>query len=710
MAAKGDKQIVRRIYLLGILGVVTFAGLFFSVLPPTIPADALLNDFRLLSTLGAAVGLLALSWLGLWLFYREQRSLSRFEKAAQKLVKRDRSVPFEADEYEEFPGLVSVVNELIGQLDESMEAQRSLSEIDSLILSGANMTAIMRRCLMAARLDGLQTSLIMRPDINAPQLMMHQLDGLKVITQVVPVREKSADALNNVDHYWQVAAELSDNVIECYPIACDDQLAGVLFAAGLRPMSAMESKRLTDLVDRLSVAVTNITHAETLYQQAHFDPLTGLLNRRAFEDRLKESLARSRRDETGVLLFLDLDGFKKVNDSEGHEAGDKLLVLVAERLRAAMRPEDIIARLGGDEFAIIAPGSSDDTSIIAICERIVASLAGPVVVDRMEHTLGTSIGVARYPEDGYQLDEIVMKADSAMYRAKENGGSRFDFFDDSLKEANDHRILVESRLRNAIKLHDLELYFQPKLDLERWTLTSSEALLRWSDDQLGHVSPNEFIGVAEDTGLIHSIMPLIVDGASNVLQQADEQGVEIESIALNASPKQIMTEGFALSILSMLDMRNVPHEKIEVEVTESVLAQDMALVLSELHILRMAGIKVALDDFGTGYSSLNMLRELPLDTVKIDRAFITELETSDEARRMLKHLIDIAKVLGLQVVAEGVETDVQLQYLIEHRCDVAQGFLISQALNESEYIQMIAEWGNSRPAELLGQGLQTKAS
>ncbi len=710
MAAKGDKQTLRRIYLLGVLGMVTFAGLFFSVLPPSTTLASLLKDIALLSTLACAVGLLALSWLSLWLFYREQRSLARFEQAAQKLVKRDRSVPFEADEYEEFPGLVSVVNELIGQLDQSTEAQRSLSEIDSLILSGADMTAIIRRCLIAAKVDGLETRLLMRPDMDSQQLMMHRLDGLKVITEVVPVLDKSPDALNNLDHYWQVAATRTDNVLECYPIACDEQLAGVLFAAGLRNMGAMETKRLTDLVDRLSVAVTNITHAETLYQQAHFDPLTGLLNRRAFEDRLKESLARSRRDETGVLLFIDLDGFKKVNDTEGHEAGDKVLVKVAERLRAAMRPEDIIARLGGDEFAIIAPGSADENSITAICERIVASVAGPVVVDRMEHTIGTSIGVARYPDDGYELDEVVMKADSAMYRAKENGGSRFDFFDDSLKEANDHRILVENRLRSAIKQHDLALYFQPKLNLEKWTLTSSEALLRWSDEQLGDVNPGEFIGVAEDTGLIHNIMPLIVDGTTNVLKQAEDKGINIESIAINASPKQIMTEGFALSILSMLDMRGVPHEKIEVEVTESVLAQDMAQVLSELHILRMAGIKVALDDFGTGYSSLNMLRELPLDTVKIDRAFITELETSDEARRMLKHLIDIAKVLGLQVVAEGVETDVQLQYLIEHRCDIAQGFLISQALTEPDYLHMIAEWGSGRPTQLLGDGLQISSN
>jgi len=697
MAVNHTNISARRIQLLGVLSLLTFAGLVYVLLGN---ATAAIENRILELVLGAL--LLSAAWLALAWLHRQQKAIARFEIAAKRIINRDNTQSLDADEHSEFPELVNIVNELVGQIDESMDARRCLSEIDSLILSGAPIDAIIRRCLAAANLDALDTRLLLRPDLSSVQVMMHRLDGLKVNTEVVSLLDMSTEALNHVDRYRELAAEQCDNMLECYPIACDEQLAGVLFAAGHRSISAIESKRLTDLVDRLSVAVTNIAHSETLYQQAHFDPLTGLLNRRAFEDRLKESLARSHRDETGVLLFIDLDGFKKVNDTEGHEAGDRLLVLVAERLRAAVRPEDIIARLGGDEFAIIAPGSATEGSIAAICERIVSSVGGPVVVDRMEHTVGTSIGVARYPLDGKDLDEIVMKADSAMYRAKQKGGSRFSFFDDSMKEANDHRILVESRLCNAIKQHDLELQFQPKLDLKKWSLNSSEALLRWRDEQLGDVSPTEFIGVAEETGLIHNVMPLIVEGTTNVLKRADEQGIQIDSIAINASPKQIMTDGFALSMLSMLDMRNVPHEKIEVEVTETVLAQDMAQVLTELHILRMAGIKVALDDFGTGYSSLNMLRELPLDVVKIDRAFITELETSDEARDMLKHLIDMAKVLGLQVVAEGVETDVQLQYLLAHDCDVVQGYLIARAQSESDYLKMIVEWGSTRPASTIG--------
>lgn len=691
------KQKAQRSYLLGLLAL----SVLLAVATGLFPIDGLWSGkfsiSQRLSVLGLASALCLLSYAGLLMFKSEQQALIRFEKAARKLVERDRTTVFADSDYEEFPGLVRVVNDLIDQLDEATDTQRALSEIDSLILDGTELAVIIRRCLIAARLDGLEVRLLFRQPAQPDQLYMHYLRGLKVETEAVSQFALVHQKITTLEHFWSLIDNRFSDLKDMHPVALDEYISGVLFATGFREIRPIESKRLTDLADRLSVALTNITRAETLYQQAHFDALTGLLNRRAFEDRLKESLLRSRRNETGVLLFIDLDGFKKVNDSEGHEAGDKILVRVAEGLRDALRPEDTIARLGGDEFAVIAPGVSDQDAISAICERIIKIVDGPMVVDRMEHDIGTSIGVARYPHDGFDLDQIIMKADSAMYRAKETGGSQYAFFDDSLKEASDRRNLVESRLRHAIKGHDLQMHFQPKLDLKDWSLGNCEALLRWRDDELGVVNPKDFIGVAEETGLIHNIMPLLVEGAGKALNSAKARGIELDSIALNASPKQIMSEGFAMSLLSMLDLGRLPHEKIEVEVTESVLVENMAQVLSELHILRLAGIKVALDDFGTGYSSLNMLRQLPLDTVKIDRSFITELESSDEARRMLKHLIDIAKVLGLKVVAEGVETDMQLQYLLDHDCDMAQGFLIAKALKPEDYFRMVAEWGDLRP-------------
>jgi predicted signal transduction protein with EAL and GGDEF domain len=355
---------------------------------------------------------------------------------------------------------------------------------------------------------------------------------------------------------------------------------------------------------------------------------------------------------------------------------------------------DTIARMGGDEFAVIVPGCDDEKSVSQLCERIISSAIQPVIVDRMEHTVGASIGVAVFPDDGRKVDELIMKADSAMYRAKEAGRSRFAFFDDTLNEANRHRVLVESRLRGALSRDELMLHFQPKLNLADRSVTSAEALLRWSDDMLGNVPPDFFVPIAEETNLIHDFTAVQVNRTAELIAAADSVGIRLDSVAINASAKQLMTEGFAISLLSMLDQRLLPHEKIEIEVTESVFAHDKQMVVQELEILQDAGIKIALDDFGTGFSSLNMLRELPLDIVKIDRSFITEIETSDQARVLVQHLISIASTLGKRVVAEGVETEVQLKHLEEANCHYVQGYLISQALPAEAFLHLLAEWQN----------------
>ncbi|MFP6814725.1 MAG: diguanylate cyclase, partial [Pseudomonadales bacterium] len=291
----------------------------------------------------------------------------------------------------------------------------------------------------------------------------------------------------------------------------------------MRLLTTSESKRLTDLADRLSVAITNIKRSDSLYQQAHFDALTGLINRHAFEGRLRDSISRSWRGEQGAVLFVDLDGFKKVNDTEGHKAGDRLLVLISDRLRETLRKVDSIARLGGDEFGVIIPGCDDEKSVSALCERIIATVAKPIVVDRIEHAVGASIGVALFPHDGQSVEDVVMKADSAMYRAKELGGAKFAFFDDTLNEANRHRVFVESRLRSAIKRSELEVHFQPKLALQENTVTSGEALLRWTDDELGVASPSIFVPIAEETNLNHEFTWVLVERTADLYAAADRR-------------------------------------------------------------------------------------------------------------------------------------------------------------------------------------------
>ena len=687
------RRFERKLLAIQGIAVLPLAGLIYLALQDPREVLASGSAFNQIAICLAAIALFIVGLLSVQIISRKLRTLGQFEEATRRLTNGDYSRRVNVDTNDEFTALGKAFNELTGQLEESLVSSRALADIDRLILSSANMDTILFKVLATAQMEAVEVTLLLRHDMGSARVSTHQLERQRVVEDFVSLMEITDDSLKDIEGYRTIANKVcGNNTLECLPVAEEGKITGVLVATGPRTLRASESKRLMDLADRLSVAVTNIRRSESLFQQAHFDALTGLINRHAFEEKLRESLSRARRGESGVLLFMDLDGFKKVNDTEGHEAGDRLLVLVGDRLRETLRPEDTIARLGGDEFAIIVPGCGDGNAVSFLCERIIEAVTKPVVVERMEHSIGASIGAVLYPDDGSQMEELVMKADSAMYRAKESGGSKFAFFDDTLNEANRHRVLVESRLRTAIKQGQLEVHFQPKLNVKTWAVDSAEALMRWRDEKLGDVAPDMFVSIAEETSLIHDFMPVLVDQSVQLMAAAEQAGTALDCIAVNASPKQLMTDGFALSLLSLLDRRGMPHECLELEVTETVFARDTDQVVRELEILRTAGMKIALDDFGTGYSSLNMLRELPLDALKIDRAFITELESSREARVLVQHLTSIASTLGMKVVAEGVETDVQLQHLLDTDCDYIQGFLISKALSQEDFISTLVGW------------------
>ena len=696
MRGQPAKRIERQLLIIQGCALVPLALLIYLAVPGGIGSGGPPFPNAPIVIVVSSLALFLVGLVHITVMRRKLRALGGFEKATRRLTNGDFSHRVNVDIRDEFLPLGKAFNELTDQLEDSLVSSRALADLDRLILSAANMDTILFKVLASSQMEAVEVTLLLRQDKEGARVTTYRLERQRLVEDFVAMLEITDDSLKDIEGYRTIANKVcGTQILECLPIKEEGEITGVLVAVGPRSLQASESKRLSDLVDRLSVAVTNIRRSDSLFQQAHFDGLTGLINRHAFEDRLRESLSRVRRGETGVLLFLDLDGFKKVNDTEGHEAGDRLLVVVADRLREALRPEDIIARLGGDEFAVIAPGCGDGNAVSIVCERIIETVTKPVVVDRMEHSIGASIGVALYPEDGQVLDELMMKADSAMYRAKESGGSKFAFFDDTLNEANRHRVLVETRLRTAIKKGLLEVHFQPKLNVKTWSVDSAEALMRWRDEQLGEVRPDMFVSIAEETSLIHDFMPILVDQAVGLLAAAEQAGTVLDSIAVNASPKQLMADGFALSLLSLMDRHGLPHECLELEVTETVFARDTEQVVRELEILRTAGMKIALDDFGTGYSSLNMLRELPLDSLKIDRAFITELETSNEARVLVQHLISIASTLGMKVVAEGVETDVQLQHLLDTNCDYIQGFLISKALPQADFITTLLGWQSS---------------
>ncbi|MCB1683012.1 MAG: EAL domain-containing protein [Pseudomonadales bacterium] len=643
---------------------------------------------------GVCLGMFALTvFLTLRTLRDRFELLSRLESHTRLMSQGDFSQRVRVRQDDEFKSLGAALNDMTSQLEASIRSSQSVADIDRLILDAADLETVVRKVLLSAHMDNVDVALLLRPKRGDLKHISYRLESRQLQRQHVRLRNLSSDSLLDIDGYQRLARQVyGESVSSCLPVAPEGQLSGVLVACSKRAIASTELKQLAELADRLAVAMTNIHRSEVLFQKAHFDDLTGLINRHAFQDKLKEQISRSWRGEKGAVLFIDLDGFKKVNDTEGHKAGDRLLVVISERLKECLREVDTIARLGGDEFAVIVPGCDGEKSVSHLCERIIAALVKPIVVARMEHTVGASIGVALFPDDGQKEDELVMKADSAMYRAKETGRARFAFFDDTLNEANRHRVLVESRLRRALKQGELELHFQPKLRLSDRKVTSAEALLRWTDSELGQVSPEVFVPIAEETNLIHEFTAIQVDRTADLFAAADSIGLHLDHIAINASAKQLMTDGFAISLLSMLDRRALAHHRIEIEVTESVFAHDKQTVVQELEILQHAGIKIALDDFGTGFSSLNMLRELPLDVVKIDRSFITEIENSDQARVLVRHLISIATTLGKEVVAEGVETEVQLAHLENANCHYVQGFLISKARTLEDFLHLVADW------------------
>ncbi len=680
-----ERQLLALVSLFALVALAALSSIALEILPLPVWVYA--------GSVGVAFIITA--WLMVRLLRRRFALLNRLEQLTRHIIRGDYAHRVTVKNRDEFQSLGNAFNEMTDQLQSSLKSSQSVADIDRLILSSADLDTVVRKVLLSARMESVEISLLLRHDQSRRALTRYRLQDRTLAEEPIGLLEISEDSLRDIDGYESIAGRLTgDTVRACVPVAADGAITGALFASARRRLQSAETKQLTDLADRLSVAITNIQRSEILFQKAHFDELTGLINRHAFQEKLREHISRSWRGEQGAVLFIDLDGFKKVNDTEGHKAGDRLLVIIAERLTGCLREVDTIARMGGDEFAVIVPGCDDEKSISHLCERIIASAIQPVVVDRMEHTIGASIGVALFPDDGQKVDELIMKADSAMYRAKEAGRSRFAFFDDTLNEASKHRVLVESRLRGALARGELQLHFQPKLRLADRSVTSAEALIRWSDDLLGDVPPDQFVPIAEETNLIHDFTAVQVHKTADLIAAADSVDVRLDNVAINASAKQLMTEGFAMSLLSMLDSRMLPHNKIEIEVTESVFAHDKDMVVQELQILQAAGIKIALDDFGTGFSSLNMLRELPLDVVKIDRSFITEIESSEQARILAQHLISIASTLGKEVVAEGVETEVQLKHLEEAHCHYVQGYLVSQAKTTEEFLHLLADWQN----------------
>lgn len=433
-------------------------------------------------------------------------------------------------------------------------------------------------------------------------------------------------------------------------------------------------------------------NTQQLERQATIDALTGLANRALLTDRLAQALIHARRRSGGVgVLLLDLDRFKTVNDSLGHRSGDELLQGVARRLRACVREGDTVARLGGDEFVLVLPAADGMADVAPVAQKILDGLLQPLEVNGHPLTVGASIGVAIFPTDGLNADDLLQHADLAMYRAKALGGNVVAYFSVEMMEASVERLRLEAGLRRAIDLGEFVLHYQPVMSADGMRVVSAEALIRWLDPERGQISPAVFIGVAEETGLIVQIGEWVLRTACAQAVAWRRQGLGELPIAVNISPRQFRSPAFDRVVAGVLSATGCPPALLHLELTESSIIDQPEAALLMLERLNALGVGLSIDDFGTGYSSLSRLKQLPVEKLKIDRSFVREIERDDSDQVIVEMIIMLARKLGLRTVAEGVETETQRAMLRALGCDELQGFLFAAAMEAPRFERFVGE-------------------
>lgn len=515
------------------------------------------------------------------------------------------------------------------------------------------------------------------------------------------------DLLSDCRVKKELARELGVTTGLIAPLFLEDQVVGGLSAfRKQRPFDQIDADLLTLFSQRAAIAFGNMKLLESLEQRvaerttqldqqnlllrenqnhldylAHHDALTDLPNRLLFQDRLQHAMAKSRRSgQSAALLFLDLDRFKKINDSLGHSIGDQVLCEVARRLRSTLRESDTVARLGGDEFVMLLEQTSAEQDISLVARKVLKQMAEPLLIEEHELFLTTSIGISLFPEDGSSVDELMKAADVAMYRAKEEGRNNFQFYRPEMNARTHGLLLLEGKLRRALEEQQLVLYYQPQFDLGSRKLVGFEALLRWQPPGEPMVNPGDFIPLAEDTGLIVPMGEWVLQTACEQNLAWQRQGFAPVRMAVNISPRQFRQRSFIDTVDQALQRSGLAPQWLELEITESCAMDKVEENILAMAHLTQRGIHLAIDDFGTGFSSLSYLKRFPISKLKIDRSFIRDICHDPNDAAIATSVIALGRSMKLEVVAEGVETEEQAAFLRREGCQLSQGFLLGRPL------------------------------
>jgi diguanylate cyclase (GGDEF)-like protein len=655
------------------------------------------------------LALLLVALLSISQIRRTMVPLEKLINGTRRVADEDFTHRVDVAGHDEFGELATSFNDMAERLGSQLGTLKVLSHIDQVILSRSDVSPVFS--IVLARIRELTSAnfagiVVLEKSVEGEARIYFLQAGHDPSMEIGRIRMK-AEALQEVADrdkgFW-----LNDPAsLQRYFHQPEFEITGHLFilpilaAGNLSALICLEFEyaeklpphmlaHLRDLGDRIGVAMSAVARDEQLIYQARHDDLTGLPNRLLFKERLSSELSFAQREQRNLaLLFIDLDRFKGINDALGHSAGDELLKEAAQRLRRCNRGSDTVARLGGDEFAVILPAIPGIRSAATVAEHILQAFLQPFMVAGQENYISASIGIAISPVDGNDSEELLKKADTAMYRAKDLGRGRFVYFEEQMNvEAIEHMNL-EREMRQGLLRKEFVLYYQPKLDLHTGRIAGAEALLRWNHPTRGLVFPDDFIGVAEDTGLIEEIGKNVIWDACAQHAAWRAAGVPAPRIAVNVSGRQFRRGDLTRIINEALQTTSTPPSALEIEVTESLFLDETSDATAALDELRQMGFKVTIDDFGTGYSSMSYLRRMPMDSMKIDKSFIDDMVSDENARAIAETIITLAHTLRKSVVAEGVETLEQLNLLRGWQCDAIQGYYFSEALRPEQFVEFM---------------------
>ncbi|HEX4599221.1 MAG TPA: EAL domain-containing protein, partial [Burkholderiaceae bacterium] len=718
----------------GALGRRILAGYLAAAALPAVAA-LMLDQLHVTGTrpwqlLALALAMAPAIALGAWQTHRIVDRLYRLLAGAHSLTQHDFSGRIAAAGHDEIAQLSRAFNEIARSFRMNFATLHVLSQIDRTILRREDIAEVAKSVLRCVRYVTSAQVVVLglydSPGADAMRIYVLRRDRLPKIRARFdlsePLRQRIRDSTVTA---WTELPPLPEHALErlkkedgahsywVQKIARGERDWGLLMLghSSELALSADQLTLLSGIHDRLEVALSSHERDRELQVMAHADPLTGLPNRASMLTLLSQELANARRDGTSVgILFLDLDRFKRTNDTLGHAAGDALLRQAAERIRENLRGADTVARPAGDEFTILLSGLSSPREAGNKARQLIKALSRPFEVDGHTVYVGASVGIAIYPQDGTDGAELLKKADSAMYRAKENGRNRFAYYEDSMNVEAQRRAALDRELREAFDRNELRLHFQPQIDLRSGTVCAVEALVRWQHPKQGLLLPPTFIPFAEESGLIDAIGSWVLREACLQHQRWRRQGVPIPRVAVNVSHRQLLRSNFLRTVHYLMKLAKMPPGSLEIEVTESVFVQGNQTGVESLHALAAAGVCVAIDDFGTGYSSFGYLKRLPAASVKLDKSFLEDAPADNDAATIVAAIVNMAHTLRKEVVAEGVEREDQLRFLEQLGCEKAQGFLFAEALPADQAAQFAFERARCDERDLVQADLRADAA